>query len=144
MEKITQKDFDIPSLKFKGKNGIILFYYEWCPYCKEVKPTLQKYAELGGKVYIMEGEENPGNKTVFDAFNVTTVPDIRRVLPDGSLSPKYEGNRDVADFLKFQPLSSNKKGGKRRRRKGTTIKKKRTKNKKRITRKRRKTLKRNK
>ena len=139
MKKITQDDFDIPSLKFKlDKQGIILFYYEWCPYCKEVKPILEEYSKLGGNVYMMDGDEHEGNKDVFAAFGVTTVPDIRRVLPGGSLSPKYDGDRTVADFIKLQPLSSNKKGGKKKRRKRKTSKKRRTANKKK--RKRRKTL----
>ena len=107
MEPITPDDFDGNIFKKKNCRGIVLFYMEWCPYCKMVLPTLENYSKKGGRVYIMEGETG-NNQVIFDKFGIRPVPDIRVLREDGSLSNRYDGGRELSDFEKLVPIKRRK------------------------------------
>jgi thiol-disulfide isomerase/thioredoxin len=116
MKTITYDDFDLNGDDIKlNKEGpaIVLLYKEWCPYCRQVKPILQKYSEKGGVVYLMDGEIG-NNGEIFEKLGVTTVPDIRLLQEDKTLGKKHDDDRTVESFEKFLPIKK-QTGGKRKR-----------------------------
>jgi len=84
-----------------GKDALIEFYAPWCGHCKKLSPI---WDELGEKmkaedVAIIKMDATAND--VPEAFEVRGFPTLFW-LPKGSKKPvKYEGGRDLTDFVKY-------------------------------------------
>jgi len=94
------KNFDDVVLN-SGKDALIEFYAPWCGHCKKLTPI---WDELGEKL-----KDEDVNIVKMDA-TANDVPELFEVrgfptlfwLPKGSKTPvKYEGGREVPDFIKY-------------------------------------------
>lgn len=115
------KNFD-EIVTSNGKDTLIEFYAPWCGHCKKLAPI---YDELGQKVIFnlnliivnllicfgipqLENEDiaivkmDASNNDVPAPYDVRGFPTIYWVAKDSKDAPvRYEGGRDVDDFLKY-------------------------------------------
>ncbi|XP_041464470.1 protein disulfide-isomerase A3-like [Lytechinus variegatus] len=99
---VVGKTFD-EIVNDETKDVLIEFYAPWCGHCKSLEP---KYNELGEK---LSGDENiviaKMDATANDVpqpYDVKGFPTLYWAPMNGKSSPKkYEGGREVDDFVKF-------------------------------------------
>jgi thiol-disulfide isomerase/thioredoxin len=99
----------------KGKDGLILFYLDYCGYCKMMKPEFIKLGSLAKKKGMFVGaidgmDQVKRNNVLFEEMGIQGVPDIRYVSKDGRIDDeKYMGERTLKDFLSYIKKKSSKK-----------------------------------
>lgn len=107
--QLTKKDFST-SGKFtvkhknqKGKEGLVLFYLDYCSYCQEMKPEYLKLGKLAkSKKFFIGAIDGMENDELFQSQGIAGVPDIRYVSKSGIIdSKKYMGERTASNFLKY-------------------------------------------
>ncbi|XP_071502882.1 protein disulfide-isomerase A3-like [Diadema antillarum] len=99
---VVAKTFD-EIVRDETKDVLIEFYAPWCGHCKSLEP---KYNELGEK---LQGDENiviaKMDATANDVpspFDVRGFPTLYWAPKNNKSKPKkYEGGREVDDFVKF-------------------------------------------
>ncbi|XP_033749423.1 protein disulfide-isomerase A3-like [Pecten maximus] len=100
---LVAKNFD--EIVTDDKDALLEFYAPWCGHCKSLEP---KYNELGEKVKdisdIVIAKMDATANDVPSQYEVRGFPTIY-FKPKGSAPRKYEGGREVNDFLKY--LESN-------------------------------------
>ncbi len=81
------------------------FYAQWCPYCKEYKPLLDKVAdEFADKIRVVPVDiDLPENKQLVSAAKVRTIPTV--IIMDGhgaalSRLTGLEQSKTLADKLR--------------------------------------------
>lgn len=93
--------------KFKGKNGLVIFYSPNCGHCKD--PTLVKtwknLSVMFGDQFAI-GAVNCTNRQVQNdklaQFNkILGYPTIKFVYKDGTMGDEYTGGRDMASLKRF-------------------------------------------
>ncbi|XP_046403308.1 protein disulfide-isomerase A3 [Ischnura elegans] len=96
-----------------GKDTLIEFYAPWCGHCKKLAPV---YDELGQKMADEDVEivkMDASNNDVPPPYEVRGFPTLYWAPKDDKANPvKYEGGRDLDDFVKYiaQRASSELKG----------------------------------
>ncbi|XP_060078423.1 protein disulfide-isomerase A3-like [Ylistrum balloti] len=100
---LVAKNFD--EIVTDDKDALLEFYAPWCGHCKSLEP---KYNELGEKVKdisdIVIGKMDATANDVPSPYEVRGFPTIY-FKPKGRPPMKYEGGREVNDFMKY--LASN-------------------------------------
>lgn len=94
------KNFDDVVLN-SGKDALIEFYAPWCGHCKKLTPI---YDELGEKlkdedVSIIKMDATAND--VPELFEVRGFPTLFWLPKDSKKPEKYEGGREVDDFIKY-------------------------------------------
>ena len=76
MKEIEYKVFD--KILADERKSIVLFYADWCPYCKKFKPMFEteehNIRKIDYNTYTVKinEDENP----LWDRFNITAVPTV--------------------------------------------------------------------
>ncbi len=71
MENIDPKQFE--KLLTSGEKIVVMFYADWCPYCKRFKPIFESSISRHKKIGITINEdENP----MWDRFAISAVPTV--------------------------------------------------------------------
>lgn len=88
-----------------GADTFTLYYAEWCPHCKTIKPAFQEWAKngfvtIGGKnvkVRMVEQGENPQEVT---AKGVKGFPTFLLETAEGK-TVEFQGDRTPEAYLQF-------------------------------------------
>lgn len=95
------KNFDVVVLN-NGKDTLVEFYAPWCGHCKKLTPIFE---ELGTKLSAEEVAIVKMDATANDVppqFEVRGFPTLFWLPKDAKSKPvKYEGGREVDDFVKY-------------------------------------------
>lgn len=84
-----------------GKDALVEFYAPWCGHCKKLAPV---FDELGEKMANEEVEIVKFDATANDVpagYDVRGFPTLYWVPKDSKTPVRYEGGRDVEDFVKY-------------------------------------------
>jgi protein disulfide-isomerase A3 len=117
---VVAKNFD-QVVNDANKDVLIEFYAPWCGHCKSLAP---KYEELANKLKdedeILIAKFDATANDVPSLYNVQGFPTLFFVPKDGKNAPrKYEGGREVDDFIKYlakestNPLKGYDRNGKK-------------------------------
>lgn len=85
-----------------GKDTLIEFYAPWCGHCKKLAPIFDELGEnlRGEEVSIVKLDATAND--VPPQFEVRGFPTLFWLPKDDKQNPiKYEGGRDLDDFLKY-------------------------------------------
>jgi thiol-disulfide isomerase/thioredoxin len=101
---LKRKDFD-SSFKLKkapGKDGLIVWFANWCGYCVQLAPQYKELSKKSGiKLYAVEVDTS-GCQDVFEHYMVQGFPSIRFISKTGNIDMNnYMGERDVASMMKY-------------------------------------------
>ncbi len=76
MENLEPMQFD--TLFSTGEKAIIMFYADWCPFCRRFKPIFESIAEsrdgINCKMY--ESKINDDDNPLWDRFSINAVPTV--------------------------------------------------------------------
>ncbi len=111
MIELTPSDFNGKTLKkYKDKIVLILFYTEWCGYCKRVKPVYNELAQVykndSKKIIAKFDCEKYGDfiqneyNTFAKGVKIEGYPTIL-LYKDGAYLTKYSGERTTEQFVDF-------------------------------------------
>jgi len=87
-------------------NNLLIFYAEWCGYCRTAMPAFQKLKNdynnqtINGKTISIELIEGDKNKNLMSKYNVGGFPTVLLEKSNGQIV-KYQGNRSYDDLVVF-------------------------------------------
>ncbi|GLV37667.1 Endoplasmic reticulum p60 [Carabus blaptoides fortunei] len=85
-----------------GKDTLIEFYAPWCGHCKKLTPIYEEVGEKLANEDVAIVKMDASNNDVPGPYEVRGFPTIYWVPKDSKSSPvRYEGGRDVEDFIKY-------------------------------------------
>jgi len=94
-------DIQFTNPKFSGKNGLVLFYADWCPHCQDMVQDVVSVAERTQNLYPI-GAINVADKEnsiLGEYFNITGYPTIKYL--DYGQFKDYTNGRDAESLLNF-------------------------------------------
>ncbi len=92
----------------KGTDNFVLYYAEWCPHCKEVKPIFKAWGADKGSVQVngktvfvsMVEADAAGSKEKMAGKNIRGYPTFMLEKADGQVI-EYNGSRDETGWMEF-------------------------------------------
>ncbi len=86
MDEINSGNID----KFvDGKPSIVLFYADWCPFCRKFKPIFEAHATNSG-VRLAEAKINEEENPLWDRFGIEVIPTIIS-FKNGKITGRADG-----------------------------------------------------
>ena len=81
------------------EGGVVLFFKEHCPHCKNMEKVLEKFTKMqtGVAIYHIDSEKNPG---AMAAFGVQRVPCLL-VVKQGNVAAKKAGLMNPKEMNAF-------------------------------------------
>ncbi len=75
MDHLQSNQFD--ALLTEGKKTLVMFYADWCPFCRKFKPIFETVANSHNKnmnfyASMINDDDNP----LWDRFSINTVPTL--------------------------------------------------------------------
>ena len=92
-----------------NKNGLVLFYADWCGHCKSFMPQWDELSTeidgKGGDIKIMkvncgEPTKNSVHKGLMEKFDIKGYPTIKKIDSSGTVT-EYEGERSKSKILEY-------------------------------------------
>jgi thioredoxin-like negative regulator of GroEL len=73
MDNLNEKDID----KFIKKRDAttVLFYADWCPFCRKFKPIFENY-EKAANARFGEAKINEDDNPMWDRFSISVIPTL--------------------------------------------------------------------
>jgi len=120
VQTVVARNFD-EIVNDETKDVLIEFYAPWCGHCKTLAPKYEELAnKLKGESEIVIAKMDATANDVPASFDVKGFPTLFFVPKNNTRSPlKYEGGREVDDFIKYlarestNPLSGYDRSGKK-------------------------------
>jgi thioredoxin len=86
MEHLEPEQFD--NLFASGGRVLIMFYADWCPFCRRFKPVFESIADsnYGGKCKMYGSKVNDDDNPLWDRFSINAVPTVIAFNGDQTLS----------------------------------------------------------
>lgn len=92
----------------KGTDNFVLYYAEWCPHCKDVKPIFKAWGADKGSVQVngktvfvsMVEADAAGSKEKMASKNIRGFPTMMLEKADGKLV-EFSGSRDETGWMEF-------------------------------------------
>jgi len=117
---VVGKNFDA-IVNDESKDVLIEFYAPWCGHCKTLAPKYDELAtKLAGEKNIVIAKVDATANDIPPYYEVRGFPTIFFAPKNGKSNPrKYEGGREVDDFIKYlakeatEPLSGYSRDGKK-------------------------------
>lgn len=103
MYTLTENDFNgkkIVNRNVAGKPAMVLFYADWCGYCKAVKPIWEQLDKLSTNALAICKINCTEPRPLSKQFNIQGYPTIFYVSPSGVWT-QHTGERDFDSFCKF-------------------------------------------
>ncbi len=102
MLELSEGDFQASTLRIRDKT-VVLFHASWCPYCKLLMPTYEKF---GGdaKVDVARVDISDFESPLWDAFSIEAVPTaiiFEKGEPVARVDSKMGSGVTPAEFLQF-------------------------------------------
>lgn len=100
----TYKDSNFYIKNTGNKKGLMLVYAAWCGYCKMIAPVWKKFIKEQGKDFIIKAlhiEGSSSNKDLAGKLGVEGYPTILYINKDGKVGGKFEGERNIQEFIKY-------------------------------------------
>lgn len=97
--EFTEQDFQGKNLK-TDFNGFLLYYADWCGYCKELKPIWNDLAKTQEMFSVAKVNCTEGNKELLKLFEIKGFPTIQ-VFKNGKYVGDYEGGRSSDEFIAY-------------------------------------------
>jgi len=86
--------------KHNKRAGIVIFYFDWCGFCKSIKSEIIKLSK-NVPVYAVRIDD-PAAKDIASAYSVESAPNLRFVNSKGEIKPTpYYGDRTVTALTKY-------------------------------------------
>merc|ERR1712133_51420 len=83
------------------KDALVEFYAPWCGHCKKLAPVYDELAEKLKDEDVSIVKMDATANDVPDGYDVRGFPTLYWKAKDSSGPKKYEGGREVDDFLKY-------------------------------------------
>ena len=96
---VVRSTFSFSFPKAKGTGGIVIVKTDWCGHCVRTIPELEKVSVITGKSYPIFKIDADKNQKLLKEMNVNGFPTIYFINKDGTLSTKYEKDRQAKKFL---------------------------------------------
>ena len=75
MDHLQPNQFD--ALLTEGKKTLVMFYADWCPFCRKFKPIFESFANSPNKNMIFYASMiNDDDNPLWDRFSINTVPTL--------------------------------------------------------------------
>ena len=82
------------------KDIFILYYVDWCPHCKIIKPEWNKLEKENLDNVIIKKVNCEENENIVKEKNIEGFPTIQLEKANGNIIP-YDDNRDFESFINF-------------------------------------------
>lgn len=104
---VVAKNFD-EIVNDETKDVLIEFYAPWCGHCKNLAPKYEELGEkLSGESSVVIAKMDATANDVPKPYEVRGFPTLYYAPKDSKKAPKkYEGGREVDDFMKFMARES--------------------------------------
>ncbi len=100
------KEFDSRSINYaisSKETIIVLFYADWCPFCRAFKPVFESF-EGKARVALGEAKVNEEENPMWDMFGIDVIPSLR-AFRNGKMVSKADAKPGMglskADFEAF-------------------------------------------
>ena len=75
MRNVNYQDFN--DVVFSQDKSLVLFYADWCPFCRSFKPIFESKEDLDNQDYTFYNVKlNEDDNPLWDEFNINSVPTI--------------------------------------------------------------------
>ncbi len=104
METLNEKTFE-KNIAVEGDNYIVLFYADWCVFCRGFIPIFETYETKVGGFKLVKANISDEGSELWDKFNVMAVPTII-AFRDGKAISRLDARlnagineKDFKDFI---------------------------------------------
>ena len=98
VKNLTPADFVNGKIITKGKKGMVMFYCNWCHFCKQAKKPYEDTAKLHGSAFPMYGFDCVKYSDYAKQLGIQSYPTIKYINKTGKLGKMCEAERSLQGF----------------------------------------------